>query len=108
MTNAEIAEKALNEDLDLSREEYAAKKERADKITEAHGVEGEAPLSEDERERRMRMNYYGSVLNVGMAILAAIDDVANRITTLNNNIVNLAGGGVVNDERSTHNPDTGD
>ena len=108
MTNAEIAEKALNEDIDLSREEYAAKKERADQITAAHGIEGEAPLSEEERERRMRMNYYGSVLNVGMAILAALDDVANRITTLNNNIVNLAGGGVVNDERSIHNPDTGD
>ena len=107
MTNAEIAEKALNEDLDLTREEYEEKKARADKITAAHGVEGEAPLSEEERERRMRMNYYGSVLNVGMAILAALDDIANRVTTLNNNIVNLAGGGAADDERSTHNPDTG-
>lgn len=106
MTNAEIAEKALNEDLDLTREEYEEKKARADKITAAHGVEGEAPLSEEERERRMRMNYYGSVLNVGMAILAALDDIANRVTTLNNNIVNLAGGGAA-DERGTHNPDTG-
>lgn len=106
MTNREITEKALNEDIDLSREEYAEKKARADEITAAHGVEGEAPLSEEERERRMRMNFYGSVLNVGMAILAALDDLNNRVTTLNNNIVNLAGGGVA-DERSTHDPDTG-
>ena len=108
MTNREITEKALNEDIDLSREEYAEKKARADKITAAHGVEGEAPLSEEERERRMRMNYYGSVLNIGMAILAAIDDLNNRVTTLNNNLVNLAGGGVSDDERVTCNTDTGD
>lgn len=108
MTNTEITEKALNEDIDLTREAYAEKKAKADEITAAHGVEGEAPISEEERERRMRMNYYGSVLNVGMAILAALDDIANRITTLNNNIVNLAGGGVSDDERSTNNPDSGD
>lgn len=107
MTNREITEKALNEDIDLSREEYAEKKAKADEITAAHGVEGEAPLSEEERERRMRMNFYGSVLNVGMAILAALDDLNNRVTTLNNNIVNLAGGGVADDERSTHDPDSG-
>lgn len=92
MTNEEIVQKALNEDIDLSREDYAAKRARADEITAAHGVEGEAPLSEDERERRMRMNYYGSTLNILMAVLAAIDDLANRITTLNNNIVALGGG----------------
>ncbi len=94
MTPNEIVEKALHEDIDLDREEYAEKKARADAITAAHGIEGEAPLSEEERERRMRMNYYGSVLNVGMAILAALDDIANRITTLNNNLVSIAGGGV--------------
>lgn len=108
MTKEEMIEKALNEDIDLTREEYAEKKERADKITAAHGVEGDAPLTEDERERRMRMNYYGSVLNVGMAILAALDDIANRITTLNNNFVNLAGGGATDDERSTRDSTTGD
>lgn len=96
MNNA--IDKALNEDLNLSRREYAEKKEKADKITAANGVEGEAPLSEEERERRMRMNYYGTVINIGMAILAALDDVANRITTLNNNIVSLAGGGIPDGE----------
>ena len=92
MTNEEIVNKALNEDVDLSREEYAAKKAKADEVTAAHGVEGEAPLTEDERERRMRMNYYGSTLNIMMAILSAIDDLCERITTLNNNIVALGGG----------------
>ena len=91
MTTKEIVEKALNEDVDLTRAEYAEKKKRADEITAAHGVEGEAPLTEDERERRMRMNYYGSTLNIMMAMLAAIDDLAERITTLNNNILALGG-----------------
>lgn len=94
MNRNEVIEKALNEDVDLSREEYAAKKARADEITTAHGVEGEAPLTEAEREMRMRMNYYGSTLNIMMALLGAVDDLANRITTLNNNIVQLAGGDV--------------
>lgn len=94
MNRNDIIEKALNEDVELSRKEYAEKKEKADAVTKAHGVEGEAPLSEDERERRMRMNYYGSTLNVMMAILGAVDDLANRITTLNNNIIELAGGNV--------------
>lgn len=92
MTTNEIIDKALNEDVDLSREEYAAKKAKADEVTAAHGVEGEAPLTEDERERRIRMNYYGSTLNIMMAILSAIDDLCERITTLNNNIVALGGG----------------
>lgn len=91
MTTKEIVEKALNEDLDLTRDEYAEKKKRADEITAAHGVEGEAPITEEERERRMRMNYYGSTLNIMMAMLAAIDDLAERITTLNNNILALGG-----------------
>lgn len=94
MNRNEVIEKALNEDVDLSREEYAAKKARADEITAAHGVEGEAPLTEAEREMRMRMNFYGSTLNIMMALLGAVDDLANRITTLNNNIVQLAGGDV--------------
>lgn len=95
MTTEDIVEKALNEDVDLTRAEYTEKKKRADEITAAHGVEGEAPLTEDERERRMRMNYYGSTLNIMMAMLAAIDDLVERITTLNNNI--LALGGIEND-----------
>ena len=92
MTTEEIVEKALNEDLDLTREEYKEKKAKADAITAAHGVEGEAPLTEEERERRMRMNFYGSTINILMALLSAVDDLANRITMMNNNLVALGGG----------------
>lgn len=96
MTTNEIVNKSLNQDIDLSTEEYERKKAEADTVTAAHGIEGDAPITEDERERRMRMNYYGSVINIGMAILAALDDIANRITTMNNNLVSIAGGGTVN------------
>lgn len=88
----EAIDKALNEDVDLSREEYAAKKARADEITAAHGVEGEAPLSEEERCRRMLMNFMGSMINITMALLASMDEANNNLVTLNNNIVALAGG----------------
>lgn len=98
MTKDEMIDKALTDNINLSRDEYQALCKKADEVTAAHGVEGEAPLSEEERERRMRMNFYGSTLNVMMAILAAIDDLANRITTLNNNI--LALGGMVDDTDS--------
>ena len=84
MNTTEAIEKALNANVDLSREEFAKKAEEADRITAAHGVEGEAPLTEEERERRMRMNYYGTVLNVLMSMLAAIDDLADNVDTINN------------------------
>lgn len=86
----EAIDKALNANVDISREEFAEKAAIADKTTAAHGIEGEAPLTEEERERRMRMNYYGTVINVGMSILAALDDIADKLVTVNNNIVALA------------------
>lgn len=107
MTTNEAIDNALTRDIDISREEYAEKCAKADRTTAANGVEGEAPLNEEERERRMRMNYYGSVINIGMAILAALDDVANRIGMLNNNIIALSGGNVA-DERDDGNAGTGD
>lgn len=94
INNDKIINEALERDLDLSREEYEKKAAEADKTTAAHGIEGEAPLTEAEREARMRMNYYGISLNLFMNILAALDDVAERITVLNNNIVTLTGGEV--------------
>lgn len=73
---------ALERDIDLSREEYAEKQKKADEITAAHGVEGETPISEEERERRMRMNFYGSVLNILMATYSAIEDMNQKITAI--------------------------
>jgi hypothetical protein len=85
----EAIDKALNSNVDMTREEFAEKAAMADRATEAHGIGGEAPLTEEERERRMRMNYYGTVINVGMSILAALDDIADKLVTVNNNIVAL-------------------
>ena len=92
MNKEEMIQKALKRDVDLSREEYLDKMKKADEVTEAHGITGEAPISEEERERRMRMNFYGTMLNIEMSILAALDEINNNIKVLNNNIVCLAGG----------------
>lgn len=94
MNIKEAINNALERDVDLTREEYAEKRREADEITAAHGVKGEAPLTEEERERRMRMNYYGTMLNVSMSVLAALDDIADKLTTINNNIVILGGGDI--------------
>ena len=110
MTNEQAIEKALNANVDLSREEFAKKAEEADRITAAHGVEGEAPLTEEERERRMRMNYYGSVLNIGMVLLAAIDAIEEKIVALNNNVVavaNIVNKGGITENVGECNPDSG-
>lgn len=81
---------ALAANTEISREEYAAKMAEADKATEAHGFSGEAPLTEEERERRMRMNYYGTIINVGMSILAALDALDEKLVGLNQNLITLA------------------
>ena len=79
---------ALERDVDLSREEYAEKQKKADEITAAHGVEGEAPLSEEERERRMRMNFYGSTLNVMMALYSAVEQLNNGVAAIASMLTN--------------------
>ena len=83
---------ALLKDTDISREEYAERVKEADRATEAHGVEGSAPIDEETREARMRMNFYGAMLNVGMSLIAALDEINENIKILNNNIVVLSGG----------------
>ena len=92
MNKEEMIQKALEKDIDISAEEYAGKIRESDKATAAHGVEGEAPLNEVERERRMRMNFYGTMINIEMSILAALDELNNNVKVLNNNIVYLSGG----------------
>lgn len=65
--------KALKQDIDLSEEEMQAKFEKADGITEAHGVKGKASKNENRRFRRMSMNYYGTSLNLMCSLLASVD-----------------------------------
>jgi hypothetical protein len=85
-------DEALNADVDLSREEYAERCAKADEVTAAHGVEGEAPLTEEDRERRMRMNYYGSIINIGMNVLAALNEVCARLEIIDGKIGGVTDG----------------
>ena len=104
MSKEEMIEKALNKDTELSAPKYAEKMRESDRATAAHGVEGEAPLNEEERERRMRMNFYGTMINIEMSILAALDELNNNVKVLNNNLVILSGGEASGNESNT---DTG-
>lgn len=65
---------ALTRNVDLSKEEYAAKMQEADKSTKTHGVEGEAPLTEAERHARIQSNFYGTLLNYMAALLGEITE----------------------------------
>ena len=94
MNKEEMIKKALEKDIDLPAEEYAEKMKQSDRATAAHGVDGEAPLDEEARERRMRMNFYGTMINIEMSILAALDELNNNVKILNNNLVVISGGGV--------------
>lgn len=69
---------ALLRDVDLSSEEYKAKNQKADASTKAHGVEGRAPLSESLRHKRIQMNFYATMLNIGVSLLAEVTET-NRL-----------------------------
>ena len=69
---------ALLRDVDLSKEEYKEKNEKADASTKAHGVEGRAPLSEALRHKRIQTNFYATMLNIGVSLLAEVTET-NRL-----------------------------
>lgn len=82
MTDLEKSIKeALEKDVDLSPEEYRAKNEAADASTKAHGVKGRAALTEGQRHKRIQMNFYGTVLNILVGILAEASET-NRLLRL--------------------------
>ena len=67
MNRAELSkliEESLLADINLTEQEYKAKRHTSDKQTEKNGYEGKASLSEPVRARRMAMNFYGTVLNI--------------------------------------------
>lgn len=70
-TIAELIKTALLKDLDLTEEEYKAKRFEDDKVTAKHGIKGRAPITESMRHRRMAMNFYGTVLNILVNIHAS-------------------------------------
>lgn len=73
MTLQEQIQNALNQDVELSEEEYKAKTAQADSATAKHGVKGRAAVTEATRYRRISMNYYGTALNFMAGILTALD-----------------------------------
>ena len=80
MTDLEKSIKeALEKDVDLSPEEYRAKNEAADASTKAHGVKGRAALTEGQRHKRIQMNFYGTVLNILVGILAEASETNRRL-----------------------------
>lgn len=64
---------ALNENVNLTKEEYKEKIEKADKATEGHGIAGDAPVDEETRHKRIQSNYYGISLNFLSCILSAME-----------------------------------
>lgn len=82
MTDMEqTIKEALEKDVDLSPEEYRAKNEAADANTKAHGVKGRAALTEGQRHKRIQMNFYGTVLNILVSLLAEASET-NRLLRL--------------------------
>lgn len=69
---------ALMRDVDLSPEEYREKNEKADASTKAHGVKGRAALTETIRHKRIQMNFYATMLNVAVSLLAEVTET-NRL-----------------------------
>ena len=78
-------DEALIVDVDLSREEYAKKCAMMDESTKQHGVEGEAPLSEEERHKRIQSNYYATALNILINIYQVVADLAADVKELTEN-----------------------
>lgn len=73
-------ENALNANTDLSEEEYRAATEEADKRTAMHGTEGETPTNEAQRHARIQSNFYGTALNILMAIYSVLEGICSAIT----------------------------
>lgn len=73
-------ENALNDNTDLSEEEYRAATEEADRRTAIHGTEGETPADEAVRHARIQSNFYGTALNILMAIYSVLEGICSAIT----------------------------
>ena len=56
-------EKALEQDADLTDDEYRLKDEKADAATKAHGQKKKAPISESKRFKRIQRNFFGLSIN---------------------------------------------
>ena len=78
--------KALSEDINISREEYAEKAKKADLSTKAHGVKGKAAVvSEELRHNRVQTNFYASMLNIICGVVAELQEIKEEIKGLKEN-----------------------
>ena len=73
---------ALNENVELSKEEYAKKSVMADESTKEHGVEGKAPVSEALRHKRVQTNFYATALNVLVNLYQLTAEIADTLKDL--------------------------
>ena len=77
--------KALSEDINLSKKDYAKKTKKADLSTKAHGVKGEAPVTEELRHKRVQTNFYATMLNVMCGVAAELQEIKEEIKGLKEN-----------------------
>ena len=78
-------ETALNADVDLSEKEYAEKCALMDESTKNNGVEGDAPIDEKTRHKRIQSNFYATMLNVMVNIYQLVADIAADLKELKEN-----------------------
>lgn len=78
----EFIDNALTQDTEISREEYREKCEQADATAEAHGIDGEAPITEEERHARIQTNFYGTALNFLASILCEVSETNRLLSEL--------------------------
>lgn len=90
MMNEQI-KNALEDGVDLTEEEYRARMEAADDATEAHGIEGNASLSEKVRHDRIEMNFYGTCLNVLMCMYSVLEDIKAAVSAQAEMLASLTG-----------------
>lgn len=70
---------ALMKDAELTKEEYAvARKDAADTASEKTGTETET-LTEEEKHRRIEMNFYGTMVNFMLNLTQLIAALPERI-----------------------------
>lgn len=65
---------ALNNNIDLTEEEYKEKVIEADKATAGHGITKKAAVSEAVRHKRIQSNFYGIALNFLSCILSSLEN----------------------------------
>lgn len=75
-------ETALNADCDLSSEEYAKKCALMDESTKNNGVEGDAPIDENTRHKRIQSNFYATAMNVLINMYQIMADMSADVENI--------------------------